>query len=107
NRESFPDRRAGFHNARSLSLAAAPSHFSVTVQYLGNLDRTSLARGENAGAYHRKRSCRLLAPDFVRTLPARRRGKLLELLDQRIVDCAGHRDGLAFTAPEQPQPMVQ
>ena len=41
------------------------------------------------------------------TLPARRRGKLLELLDQGIVDCARHRDGLAFTALEQPQPIVQ
>ena len=38
---SFPDPRASFHNARSH--AAAPSHFSVTVQYLGNLDRTPLA----------------------------------------------------------------
>src|SRR4051794_13461677 len=92
---------------RAPFLAAAPSHFSVAVQYFRNLDRASLTRREDPGAHHRERSRRLLAPDLVLALPARRRGELLELLDQRIVDSAGHRDGLAFAALEQPQPIVQ
>src|SRR5437899_3508902 len=87
--------------------AAARSHFAVTVQYFRHLDRTSLTRRENTGAYHRERSRRLLAPDLVLALPTRRRGKLLELLDQGIVTSAWHRNGLAFTALEQAQPIMQ
>src|SRR5947208_10506292 len=86
--------------------AAALSHFSVTVQYFRHLDRTPLAGRENAGADHCERSRRLLAPDLVLALPARRCGKLLEFLDQRIVTWAWHRNGMAFTALEQPQPIM-
>src|SRR6202030_3151646 len=91
--------------------AAVRSYVSVTVQDLRqdlrDLHPASLPRRDNAGAHHRKRSRRVLAPDFVPTLSANSRGKLLEFLDQGVIRCALDRCGLAFAALEKTEPVVQ
>src|ERR1700682_5181912 len=87
--------------------AASRSQVSVTVQYFRDLDPASLPCRENAGADHRERNRRVLAPDFVLALPASRGRKLLKLLDQGVVLCATYRHGLAFAALQKAEPIVQ
>src|ERR1700688_4067724 len=111
SRSRWPRAARGlFHDALPSALLCAHTFRSlskISAQDLRDLHPASLPRREDAGAHHRKRSRRVLAPDFVPTLSANSRGKLLQLLDQGVIRCALDRCGLAFAALEKTEPVVQ
>src|SRR5687767_9670217 len=92
----------------AVASSTAPAiNLSRIIQDLGDGDPAPLASGDDAGEQHGQRGRGALAVHLRLSLSAHRGGKLLELLDDRVVGPARHGVRAFTAALEKSQALLQ